>query len=138
MTTTQNTQTYSSKSTAIRGAKRAGLSAYTIEEQNGRFAVVVPAPVVPAPVAKPAKERKPRVGPSYKELAREHSSPSEVTGPVAFVHSWLADNGRNVTRKQAIASLVSKGVNYSTARTQYQRWFEATREAAAAAVADAE
>jgi hypothetical protein len=133
MTTTQNTQTYSSKSTAIRGAKRAGLSAFTIEEQNGRFAVVVPAPVV-----KPAKERKPRVGPSYKELAREHSSPSEVTGPVAFVHSWLADNGRNVTRKQAIASLVSKGVNYSTARTQYQRWFEATREAAAAAVADAE
>jgi hypothetical protein len=83
MSTNPTNGTYASKSTAIRGAKRAGLSAYTIEEQNGRFAVVVP-------VVKPAKERKPRVGPSYKELAREHSSPSEVTGPVAFVHSWLA------------------------------------------------
>ena len=58
--------------------------------------------------------------PSYKEMA--NYSDSTVEKPVAFTHQFLSDN-RMLSRKEAIAALMRYGVNYSTARTQYQRWF---------------
>lgn len=59
--------------------------------------------------------------PSYKVIARyEHSL---VDSPVAFVHGFL-DANPNMTRKQAVSALVQvHGINYSTARTQFQKWF---------------
>jgi len=33
-----------------------------------------------------------------------------------------------MTRKEAILALLNKGVNYSTARTQYQVWYRKGRE----------
>lgn len=59
--------------------------------------------------------------PSYKTIARyEHSL---VESPVAFVHGFL-DANPEMTRKQAVSALVQvHGINYSTARTQFQKWF---------------
>ena len=58
--------------------------------------------------------------PGYKTFARYDKS--SVDKPVAFIHQFLA-NHPNLTRKQAVAALIAYGINYSTARTQYQRWF---------------
>lgn len=61
--------------------------------------------------------------PSYKQMVRDHGGTSKIENPVAFVHGFL-DANPNMTRKQAVAALVSvHGVNYSTARTQFQKWF---------------
>lgn len=74
--------------------------------------------------------------PTYKQMANyEHSS---IEKPVAFIHQWLANFGADLTRKQAVASLMSFGINYSTARTQYQRWFAGARNAAPAPVVENE
>lgn len=60
--------------------------------------------------------------PTYKEFARYDKS--AVEKPVAFVHSFLDQHGGELTRKEAMHALVKvHGVNYSTARTQYQRWY---------------
>lgn len=75
----------------------------------------------------------PRV--TYKTLP--HFVPSTVESPVAFVHGFLNANA-DMTRKNAVASLVNDhGVNYATARTQYQRWY-AKRNAAANVPAEQE
>lgn len=61
--------------------------------------------------------------PSYKQILREHGGTSKIENPVAFVHGFL-DANPNMTRKQAVSALVSvHGVNYSTARTQFQKWY---------------
>lgn len=52
---------------------------------------------------------------------------SAVLSPVQFVHEFLNAKGKDLTRKQAIHALSEAGVNYSTARTQYQRWFTANK-----------
>lgn len=58
---------------------------------------------------------------SYKQVA--HYDKSLVDKPVAFVHAFL-DNNPGMTRKEAVIALTEGyGINYSTARTQYQRWF---------------
>lgn len=58
---------------------------------------------------------------SYKEAARYDKSLIEK--PVGFVHQFLSDNP-GLTRKEAVIALTEGyGVNYSTARTQYQKWF---------------
>lgn len=63
--------------------------------------------------------------PSYKEFARYDKS--SVDKPVAFIHQFLSQHP-TLTRKQAVHALVSDhGINYSTARTQYQRWFVANK-----------
>jgi len=59
---------------------------------------------------------------SYKVLARMSSPKSLTESPVAFVFTYL-DANPTMPRKAAVAALVKAGVNYSTARTQYQRWF---------------
>lgn len=66
-------------------------------------------------------------GTSYKQMPRHDKSLIEK--PVGFVHQFLSDNP-GLTRKAAILALVDGyGVNYSTARTQYQRWFQARNKA---------
>jgi len=78
---------------------------------------------------KPAKvvtEKAPK-GKSYKEAARYDKS--AIESPVKFVHSFL-DNNPGMSRKDAVIALTEQhGVNYSTARTQYQRWFTARKAA---------
>lgn len=65
--------------------------------------------------------------PSYKEFARYDKS--AVDKPVGFIHQFLAHHGDKLTRKEAVHALVSGyGVNYSTARTQYQRWYAANKK----------
>ena len=58
--------------------------------------------------------------PPYKTFARYDAS--AVDKPCAFVHQFLSDHP-TLTRKQAMHALMQYGVNYSTARTQYQKWF---------------
>lgn len=60
--------------------------------------------------------------PAYKVLARQSEATSSVDNPVAFVHSFC-DAHPEMSRKETVAALVAQGVNYSTARTQYQKWF---------------
>ncbi|QWY83370.1 hypothetical protein [Rhizobium phage RHph_X3_2] len=46
---------------------------------------------------------------------------STVEHPVQFVHKFL-DKNPTLSRKAAIDKLRAKGVNISTARTQYHKW----------------
>lgn len=80
------------------------------------------APVVtPEPVAAPEKMK------SYKQVANYEKSSKE--SPVAFIHAFLSANP-TLSRKAAVIALTSEhGINYSTARTQYQRWFTANKAA---------
>lgn len=76
--------------------------------------------------AKVAKEKAPK-GKSYKEAARYDKS--AIESPVKFVHSFL-DANPGLSRKDAVITLTEQhGVNYSTARTQYQKWFSARKAA---------
>ena len=75
--------------------------------------------------------------PSYKSIAR-FGATSVPDSPVAFVHGFLNANP-NMTRKQAVSALVTvHQVNYSTARTQYQKWFTAHKATLVAADASTE
>ena len=99
---------YTTKANALRGAKRAGHENVTVMTHDKGFVYVVMR----------AEKTK---APSYKAMwSREHS---RVEKPFNVVHSFLDANGADMSRKEAIAALVAKGVNFSTARTQYQRWF---------------
>lgn len=51
----------------------------------------------------------------------EEHAKSTVDNPVQFVHKFL-DKNPSLTRKVAIDKLRAKGVNVSTARTQYHKW----------------
>lgn len=73
------------------------------------------AEVAPAPVDAPKAK-----APSYKDFANYDKS--SVVKPVEYVHTFL-DANPSLTRKAAVQALVEAGINYSTARTQYQRWF---------------
>lgn len=64
--------------------------------------------------------------PAYKVLARQSGPKSTIEKPVDVVHGFLNENPE-MKRKEAIAALVGMGVNYSTARTQYQKWFSARK-----------
>ena len=66
--------------------------------------------------------------PTYKELAVNNYGDSTIEKPVAFIHAYCAEHP-TLTRKETIAALLTFGINYSTARTQYQRWFAARKEA---------
>ena len=78
--------------------------------------------------AKVVKEKAPK-GKSYKEAARYDKS--AIESPVKFVHSFL-DANPDLSRKDAVIALTEQhGVNYSTARTQYQKWFTARKAAKA-------
>ncbi|QXV74924.1 hypothetical protein [Rhizobium phage RHEph26] len=53
-------------------------------------------------------------------------SRSRVARPVEFCRKFL-DKNPELPRKEAIAKLHAKGVNFATARTQYQKWFKEHR-----------
>lgn len=72
---------------------------------------------------------------TYKEIANYNKSAIEK--PVQFIHAWLTDQLNMKldgylpalpSRKEAVTYFVSLGINYSTARTQYQRWFSARKK----------
>lgn len=63
---------------------------------------------------------------SYKELARASAPTSTVVKPVELVRTFLSANPQ-LDRKAAVAALVGMGVNFSTARTQYQKWYTANK-----------
>jgi len=70
----------------------------------------------------------------YKQMPKY--VPSKVESPLAFVHGFLNANA-DMKRKDAMLALVEDhGVNFATARTQYQKWF-ALRKAAASNPANA-
>lgn len=52
---------------------------------------------------------------------------STVDNPLKVVHTFL-DEHPNLKRKDAVSLLVEMGVNFYTARTQYQRWFTKRKE----------
>ena len=86
-----------------------------------------------AKAAKKAKKDAPKA-PTYKQLP--HYVPSTIDSPVAFVHGFLNAHP-DMKRKDAVASLIKDhGVNFSTARTQYQRWFKNQQEKATTPVAE--
>lgn len=58
--------------------------------------------------------------PAYKQFM--NNTRSTIMKPVEFVHAFL-DANPELTRKAAVHALVEKGINYSTARTQFQRHF---------------
>lgn len=65
---------------------------------------------------------------STEEVRVVEPNQSTIAKPVQFVHKFL-DNNPTLGRKEAIEHLSRKGVNYSTARTQYQKWFKAQHRA---------
>lgn len=71
-------------------------------------------------IAKKAKKNAPKAL-TYKQLP--HGVPSTIESPVAFVHGFLNANPK-MKRKDAVAALIGTGINFSTARTQYQVWFK--------------
>lgn len=73
-----------------------------------------------AKAAKKATTERAAKLPTYKDVANYDKS--TVESPVQYVHSFL-DRNPEMTRKEAVTALQAKGVNFSTARTQYQRWF---------------
>ncbi|AGC35730.1 hypothetical protein ACP46_gp45 [Rhizobium phage RHEph06] len=172
------TPSYSSKSTALRGAKRAGMENAVAYESEGRWYISDASEVLgkaddfeatseelaaqegrpsvesdlievtkekldemratveqvktlvkatteeAAPVAAPAAPEKMK---SYKQVANYNKSSKE--SPVAYIHAFLSANP-TLSRKAAVIALTSEhGINYSTARTQYQRWFSANKAA---------
>lgn len=77
---------------------------------------------------KSTEVKAPRV--TYKSMP--HHVPTPFIGAVAFVHGFLNANP-DLSRKQAVEALVTvHQVNFSTARTQYQRW-SSNRKAATVA-----
>lgn len=78
-----------------------------------------------------AKAPKKARTPSYKQLP--HGVPSTIESPVAFVHGFLNAHP-DMPRKASVAALIGEGINFATARTQYQRWYANRRAAAAQGV----
>lgn len=106
---------YSTKAICLRGAKRAGHaeSELTVERDEDGWVYYVLREV--EVVAKPVKV------PSYKLMY--NTNKSAIENPVKFIHAYLDENP-DLKRKQAVFDLTSKfGINFSTARTQYQRWY---------------
>src|SRR5262249_49699245 len=62
-----------------------------------------------------------------KEPTRHYINKSTVEGAVAFCHALFSGLPENTRRKDAIQIAVDKGVAFYTARTQYQKWYDARR-----------
>jgi len=142
---------YSVKSSATRAAKAAGLTQYEIVEQDGRFgfrpvkakkakhdvpnesealeqyereldeaqnpeSVEVPAKLVPAKKPAARSKRAPA-----KKAAPHVASASTIESPVRRV--WeIADSMPDAKRKDVVDACIAQGINFFTARTQYQKW----------------
>lgn len=79
-----------------------------------------------APVAEVVAEVVAEKLPSYK-VAANHAK-STIEKPVDFVHAFLDENP-DLGRKASVIALQRAGVNFSTARTQYQKWYQARKGA---------
>lgn len=137
------TNFFSNASNARRAAKARGLATYTVERTAQGFALIVAAAQAVtvnttgdqlggtiAPDSLPVWAQAPACitkAPAHKAFA--NYAHSTIGKPVAYVHAWL-DANPALTRKAALAALCSAGINYSTARTQYQVWFGKQRAAA--------
>lgn len=100
--------TYASRSTAMRGAKRAGIETpIVVETDDGRFEV------------------RDGARPLYNGAARERST---VEGPVSYMWNLFIEYGEKLSRKELIARGVEAGVAINTAKTQYGMWRRATSE----------
>lgn len=146
------TNFFSNASNARRAAKARGYSDYTVERTAQGFALIVAAAAAvtrtvntsgdqlggtvapdslplwakaPAVITQPAATAK---APAHKAFA--NYAHSTLGKPVAYVHEWLGSHGNGMSRKAALATLCEAGINYSTARTQYQVWFGKQRAAA--------
>lgn len=135
---------YASKSSAIRAAKKAGLSTgeYEIIEEAGKFGFrAIKADEVEEQV--PEEEAAPKRSPRRKQPKKEATSKEQSTKKEVVMlrkstiespskRVWeIADQMKaanpNVRRKDVIAACVEQGIAYYTARTQYQLWFKANR-----------
>ena len=63
---------------------------------------------------------------AYVRTGQYADVPSQVEGPVSFVHSWLTNQYNKgtlpATRREVIDSLQKLGINRNTATTQYGHW----------------
>lgn len=96
-----------------------------LEEYRARVDLGAPV-VTEEDVAEEEAEDKAKVEP-YKLLARMSDRKSTIEKPVNFIRAYLSENPK-LTRKEAVANLVKMGVNFSTARTQYQKWYTANKK----------
>jgi murein DD-endopeptidase MepM/ murein hydrolase activator NlpD len=121
--------TYSSKSTAVRGFKRAqqvlaeGLDSaaiadrYIVANEDGTFSIKLDKVEAPKKVTR-----------IYKgvQLRRRSDEPEGITSAVHDMfdeyQAEAEDRGVTLKRKDYIAKAVRDGVAYYTARTQYQKW----------------
>lgn len=77
----------------------------------------------PAPVAKAPRAKKEG---TYAQMQANRNTTSSVENPVRAM--WdLCDSMTGSKRKDVIAAAVEAGINYYTARTQYQLWLTAWR-----------
>jgi len=135
---------YASKSSAIRAAKKAGLSTgeYEIIEEAGKFgfrAIKADEVEEQVPEEEAAPKRSPRRKQPKKEAtSKEQSTKKEVvmlrkstiespSKRVWEIAEQMKAANPNVRRKDVIAACVEQGIAYYTARTQYQLWFKASR-----------
>lgn len=120
MTVTFSKQSYATKSTAKRAAKRAGIETYLLEKtEDGRWYY-----------------KRPEVGDNAYPQSKENGSAvvdekskrerSTVESPCAIVWS-LVDEMKGERRKDIIAAAVAKGVHPGTARVQAQKALKAQR-----------
>ncbi len=56
--------------------------------------------------------------------ATKSGRPSRRVAPCAVVWNFCNAN-LNLSRKEAVGTLIAQGINYWTARTQYQLWYAA-------------
>jgi len=91
------TKTYSNKSNAVRAARTAGITNYTISKIDGRFALIV------APVAKAIRH--------VSEIERPCSTVADIC--------WA---NPTATRKELMAICEANGIAFYTARTQIQKY----------------
>lgn len=85
-------------------------------------AAATPATTTPAPGTNASA---PGTTPRYKDF--QVYGKSTALSPVKVVHDYLNAHGKALSRKQALCDLAAMGINYATARTQYQRWFSANK-----------
>jgi hypothetical protein len=146
MTTTIFATDYATKSTAARGAKRAGVENTTPVEVAGRW-VNLPTEYVDealhqdgdeywtefetvADAIADAELYMANKVPAKKIAGRPIVRRSDFSGVCKFVHAVAAqmhaeaeENGTTVSRKDVVAACIDQGVASYTARTQYQKWF---------------
>lgn len=141
---------YSVKSSAVRAAKAAGLTQYEIIEQDGQFGFrPVKAKKAkrnvpnesealeqyereldeaqnPETVETPAKAKAKKPAAKSKRAPAKKAAPtvasaSTIESPVRRV--WeIADSMPDAKRKDVVDACIAQGINFFTARTQYQKW----------------